>query len=156
MARELTKEQAIAAVSANSWTEVGDDSACGHRGCKDHAPEERQMLESTSSVDFLLVNVVNLIQAAESINWAPGTIGPSVLTIVSGDARISFPIYELPVGVGCYRCQRSMPVGECCSSHKKQLCHGCYRQTHFVEICVDGCQDCSDENLQKIMKAGNS
>jgi hypothetical protein len=30
----------------------------------------------------------------------------------------------------------------CCSSHKRVLCHFCYRVTHFVEVCP--CQKCKD------------
>lgn len=46
-------------------------------------------------------------------------------------------------------------VGEphgCCSSHKKRLCHRCYRLTHFVEICVEGCPECAAEKLPLILR----
>jgi len=46
----------------------------------------------------------------------------------------------------CVRC--ATPASAlCCSSHKALLCHRCYRQTHFVEICVEGCPDCAREGL---------
>jgi hypothetical protein len=47
----------------------------------------------------------------------------------------------------CIRCRTTESAGLCCSSHKAALCHGCYRRTHFVEICVEGCSDCTREGL---------
>lgn len=47
----------------------------------------------------------------------------------------------------CDRCSDKPSRGRCCSSHGKQLCHGCYRRTHFVELCVEGCSLCRDECL---------
>lgn len=38
-------------------------------------------------------------------------------------------------------------VGICCSSHRKPLCHHHYRRTHFVEVCVEGCEECAAEGL---------
>jgi hypothetical protein len=46
----------------------------------------------------------------------------------------------------CEHCPAAS-TGVCCSSHGKTLCHRCYRQTHFVEVCVDGCRDCDREGL---------
>lgn len=39
----------------------------------------------------------------------------------------------------------------CCSSHNKALCHECYRRTHFVEVCVEGCDGCNVEGLAVIL-----
>lgn len=47
----------------------------------------------------------------------------------------------------CARCQIEPARGECCTSHGRQLCHLCYRRTHWVEVCVEGCQDCTAEGL---------
>jgi hypothetical protein len=47
----------------------------------------------------------------------------------------------------CERCASRAAVGRCCSSHGKNLCHGCYRRTHFVEVCVAGCALCAAEGL---------
>jgi hypothetical protein len=48
----------------------------------------------------------------------------------------------------CVRCKTlPAPEGFCCSSHDKELCHGCYRQTHFVEICGETCTKCTREGL---------
>lgn len=47
----------------------------------------------------------------------------------------------------CIRCWMKPSAGLCCSSHKRALCHGCYRRTHFVEICVPGCTGCEAEGL---------
>jgi len=49
--------------------------------------------------------------------------------------------------VTCIRCNVLASAGLCCSSHKAALCHGCYRITHFVEICVTDCADCAHEGL---------
>jgi hypothetical protein len=48
----------------------------------------------------------------------------------------------------CWCCQRIRPTYVCCSSHRKALCHGCYRRTHFVEVC--GCQRCDCEGLPRV------
>jgi len=54
--------------------------------------------------------------------------------------------------VGCVRC--STPAqGVCCSSHGKQLCHRCYRRTHLVEVCVEGCKACQAEGLPVVMSS---
>jgi hypothetical protein len=47
----------------------------------------------------------------------------------------------------CIRCTTTPSAGTCCSSHGKELCHGCYRRTHFVEVCVEGCVYCAREGL---------
>jgi hypothetical protein len=47
----------------------------------------------------------------------------------------------------CIRCTNVESAGLCCSSHKAALCHACYRRTHFVEVCIDGCTDCAREGL---------
>lgn len=47
----------------------------------------------------------------------------------------------------CWRCETTPAAGTCCSSHKKDLCHLCYRRTHFVEVCVAGCTECATEGL---------
>lgn len=51
----------------------------------------------------------------------------------------------------CERCHDVVSTGKCCSSHKKELCHRCYRQTHFVEVCVAGCEACAVESLPVLM-----
>ena len=42
----------------------------------------------------------------------------------------------------CWRCGKpvdhSTPL--CCDSHRKPLCHRCYKRLHFVEVC--GCSKC--------------
>lgn len=58
------------------------------------------------------------------------------------------PVKPKPV---CERCANALSVGACCSSHGKELCHGCYRRTHFVEVCVKGCRECAKENLPEVM-----
>lgn len=37
----------------------------------------------------------------------------------------------------CERCSgpHDHVTEECCSTHRKRLCHACYRRTHFVEVC---------------------
>lgn len=58
-----------------------------------------------------------------------------------------------PLGDRCERC--SAPVWMvCCSSHGKLLCHHCYRLTHFVEVCVEGCTACAAEGLPVVLTAG--
>ncbi|GAA3765767.1 hypothetical protein [Micromonospora maritima] len=50
--------------------------------------------------------------------------------------------------MSCIRCKTTEAApGTCCSSHDKKLCHLCYRRTHFVEVCVEGCRDCAAESL---------
>ena len=44
-------------------------------------------------------------------------------------------------------------VRECCSAHGNSLCHGCYRRTHFVELCIPDCRDCLDEGLPVVWPA---
>jgi hypothetical protein len=47
----------------------------------------------------------------------------------------------------CQRCSLVPLTGSCCSAHGSRLCHGCYRRTHFVEICTPGCSACASEGL---------
>jgi hypothetical protein len=51
----------------------------------------------------------------------------------------------------CVRCKAFNAVGPCCSSHRANLCHACYRRTHFVEICVEGCAECAAEGLDPLL-----
>lgn len=51
----------------------------------------------------------------------------------------------------CDRCNASAVLVRCCSSHDKNLCHRCYRQTHFVEVCVASCSACAREGLPREM-----
>ena len=48
----------------------------------------------------------------------------------------------------CVRCHKAQSDGLCCSSHLKQLCHRCYRVTHFVEVC--GCETCIEQGIPRI------
>jgi hypothetical protein len=51
----------------------------------------------------------------------------------------------------CNRCLMKPANGEaCCSAHGKPLCHRCYRETHFVEVCVPGCAACEREGLATV------
>jgi hypothetical protein len=50
----------------------------------------------------------------------------------------------------CEHCFQAA-VGACCSSHNKQLCHYCYRKTHFVEVCVEDCRNCAAEGLPAVL-----
>lgn len=47
----------------------------------------------------------------------------------------------------CERCRNRASIGRCCSSHNKELCHRCYRVTHFVEVCSERCERCAAEQL---------
>jgi hypothetical protein len=49
--------------------------------------------------------------------------------------------------IGCERCKATPAASVCCSAHGKKLCHLCYRRTHFVGVCVEGCQECAAEGL---------
>lgn len=49
--------------------------------------------------------------------------------------------------LACIRCKTVEAAGFCCNAHGKQLCHLCYRRTHFVEICIADCPDCAREGL---------
>jgi hypothetical protein len=49
----------------------------------------------------------------------------------------------------CRRCKRRRGE-QCCTSHRTLLCHGCYRRTHFVEVCSEGCEKCATEGLPRI------
>ena len=51
----------------------------------------------------------------------------------------------------CIRCKTFDSTGSCCSSHDKQLCHACYRRTHFVEVCDEGCPRCLVEGLPVLL-----
>lgn len=42
-------------------------------------------------------------------------------------------------------------VGVCCSAHNAQLCHYCYRKSHFVEVCIEGCDNCATEGLPVVL-----
>jgi hypothetical protein len=53
----------------------------------------------------------------------------------------------------CARCGQSRRTGSiCCSSHVKSLCHGCYRRSHLVELCAEGCVPCAEEGLPALMR----
>ncbi len=58
----------------------------------------------------------------------------------------------MPVDASCARCSKAA-AGTCCSSHGKKLCHLCYRRTHFVEVCVEGCRECAAEGLPVLLSA---
>lgn len=62
---------------------------------------------------------------------------------LSRDAREA-AVVQAPL---CIRCKATESAGLCCSSHNAALCHGCYRVTHFVEVCVTGCSACEREGL---------
>lgn len=47
----------------------------------------------------------------------------------------------------CEFCKKAPAAEICCSSHAKNLCHRCYRVTHFCELCVAGCSRCAAEGL---------
>lgn len=48
----------------------------------------------------------------------------------------------------CALCKVADAVGGlCCEAHGALLCHGCYRRTHFVEVCTFGCVACAREGL---------
>lgn len=51
----------------------------------------------------------------------------------------------------CQRCTQTPMWQQCCSSHRHDLCHGCYRHTHFVMVCVDGCRACAAEGLPVLL-----
>lgn len=51
----------------------------------------------------------------------------------------------------CDRCP-TPSAGVCCSSHNKELCHLCYRQTHFVMKCSASCRDCEAEGLPVLLE----
>jgi hypothetical protein len=52
----------------------------------------------------------------------------------------------------CIRCKVTEARGLCCSSHNAPLCHRCYRRTHFVDVCIEGCQDCAREGLDPMTR----
>lgn len=54
----------------------------------------------------------------------------------------------------CWRCGQHEAAGPCCSSHQEDLCHRCYRLTHFVEVCVAGCTACAREGLPLVLSPG--
>lgn len=54
----------------------------------------------------------------------------------------------------CVRCLLARDVSQCCSSHGHDMCHRCYRLTHFVEVCSEECTRCKAENLPKILAGG--
>lgn len=59
-------------------------------------------------------------------------------------------LFPEPDRTQCSRCMRRASLGPCCGSHGVDLCHGCYRRTHFVEICVEVCTDCAAEGLNPL------
>ena len=54
----------------------------------------------------------------------------------------------------CTKCYKMPVTCRCCSSHNAMLCHGCYRRTHFVEVCIQGCALCRREGLPVIYHGG--
>lgn len=67
-----------------------------------------------------------------------GAVTITEVTVVAADAAI------------CELCAIRKAVENCCSSHNKHLCHGCYRRSHFVGICYEGCPQCAAEDLPLI------
>lgn len=57
--------------------------------------------------------------------------------------------------LACTRCDMAGAVALCCTGHGKQLCHRCYRVTHFVEICSPSCPDCAREGLNPAAAVGD-
>jgi len=97
-----------------------------------------------------------------------GAYGSDIAVILAGsgtstpvDARWR-TVYHTPDGdvsfdgaakTTCESCDQTVPtVSVCCSSHQTSLCHGCYRRSHFVERCVEGCVACADEGLPARMR----
>lgn len=54
---------------------------------------------------------------------------------------------DTAIAADCILCKTRPALGQCCSSHGKDLCHGCYRRTHFVEFCGQTCTRCAAEGL---------
>ncbi len=50
----------------------------------------------------------------------------------------------------CASCWKFPAVGNCCTAHGIPMCHGCYRGTHFVEVCTHGCALCAAEGLARL------
>jgi hypothetical protein len=57
---------------------------------------------------------------------------------------------ELIERLRCVGCKAAPTAGICCSSHGKELCHGCYRRTHFIETCGAACAECAREGLDPV------
>jgi hypothetical protein len=73
-----------------------------------------------------------------------GYVGSSTRSEIGYAQAAGKPVTYLEM---CRRCATRPSVGQCCTSHRDALCHGCYRTTHFVEVCVDGCAACAQEGL---------
>jgi hypothetical protein len=75
----------------------------------------------------------------------------SVAYVADGDGNLLACVNasdpNITISEMCVRCEAAPSTGLCCSSHRKELCHRCYRRTHFVEVCVAGCSACAREGL---------
>jgi hypothetical protein len=98
---EVSKEDAIAAVRAAGWPEMGD--SCGHRGCEEHQEPKRWIVHSRAGgfgCDVDVESAVQEIEAGQRCVWVYGLLGHN-LVVVGADGRTL--AYEIP---------RPEPTGE--------------------------------------------
>lgn len=88
--------------------------------------------------------------AEVEVTSCTGSNGMATVTVQSAHRRSYVRLenfwrkYE---AINCARCGSIPPAGICCSSHNIPLCHGCYRRTHFADLCVADCGLCAAEGL---------
>lgn len=51
----------------------------------------------------------------------------------------------------CQRCERIRLLTHCCMAHMKEMCHECYRRSHFVEVCHPECTRCARDGLAPVL-----
>ncbi len=90
---EVSKEDAIAAVTAAAWPEMGE--ACGHTGCEDHREVKRRLIHSRAGMfgaDSTLEGAIAEIQSAQQCLWVADVMGHDLL-VVTAEGRRHF--YEV-------------------------------------------------------------
>jgi hypothetical protein len=76
--KEITKEEAIAALRKHAWTQRSDEVTCGHPGCEDHRAAGRTVIHSYLGgfgADWDLDGAIAAVESARKVAWAPHWMG---------------------------------------------------------------------------------
>jgi hypothetical protein len=87
---EISKDEAIAAVRRDSWTQYRSELAtCGHPGCEDHpgGVERIHSLLGGIGADWDVTHVVEFIESAQRCGWLKGSFLGHQLVVLGADGR---------------------------------------------------------------------
>ena len=76
--KEITKEEAIAALRKHAWTQRSDEVTCGHPGGEDHRAEGRTVIHSVLGgfgADWDLDDAITAVESAQKVAWSANWMG---------------------------------------------------------------------------------